>query len=68
MGINIAGLVIDNNFNKDISRLEKALNWRIQITEEIDFGQASANWTPEGEIRVFFSDKANVFVKIVIDY
>lgn len=60
MGFNIAGLVISNNFDKSIEKLEDDLNWDIEIIEEITFEEASTNWTPEGEFRLFFSDKATM--------
>ena len=60
MGYNIAGLVIDKNFNKEIPQLEEALRWNIKVIEEINFEKASANWTPEGEFNLYFSDKATM--------
>lgn len=60
MGFNIAGLVIGKNFDKDIEKLSEALNWGIKVVEEINFEQASKNWTPEGEFRLYFTDKATM--------
>lgn len=60
MGFNIAGLVIDQNFDKDINKLGEALNWNLQVVEEIQFETASANWTPEDEFNVYFSEKATM--------
>lgn len=60
MGFNIAGLVINTNFDRDIHKLEHALNWGIEIIEEVNFEQASSNWTPEGEFRLHFTDKATM--------
>ena len=60
MGFNIAGLVINQNYDKDINKLSKDLEWGIEVVEEITFEEASANWTPEEEFRLFFSDKATM--------
>lgn len=60
MGYNIAGLVISNNFEKNIQKLEDDLMWDIEIVEEITFEEASSNWTPDGEFRLFFTDKATI--------
>ena len=60
MGFNIAGLVINKNYEKDIQKLSKDLKWGIEIVEEINFETASSNWTPEGEFRLHFTDKATM--------
>ncbi len=60
MGFNIAGLVIANNYEKEISKLEDDIAWDIEILEEISFEEASSNWTPEEEFRLFFTDKATM--------
>ena len=60
MGFNIAGLVINQNYEKDIEKLGKDLKWGIEIIEEVDFETASSNWTPEGEFRLHFTDKATM--------
>jgi len=60
MGFNIAGLVINQNYEKDIKKLGRDLKWGIEIIEEVDFETASSNWTPEGEFRLHFTDKATM--------
>lgn len=60
MGFNISGLIINHNYEKSLKNLEHDFGWGIKITEEINFDQASANWTPEGEFRLHFSDKATL--------
>ncbi len=60
MGFNIGGLVINQNYDKDINLLGKDLQWDISIIEEISFEEASANWTPEEEFRLYFSEKATL--------
>jgi hypothetical protein len=54
MGFNIAGLVINSNYNKEINKLSEDLNWKIEIIEEIFFEEVSSNWTPDDEIRIYF--------------
>jgi len=60
MGFNIAGLVINQNYEKDINKLSQDLKWDIEILEEIDFETASSNWTPDDEFRLHFTDKATM--------
>jgi hypothetical protein len=60
MGFNIAGLVINQNYDKDINKLSSDLKWGIEIIDEITFEEASSNWTPDGEFRLFFSDKSTM--------
>jgi len=60
MGFNIAGLVINQNYKNDITELGKDLKWGIEIIEEVNFETASSNWTPEGEFRLHFTDKATM--------
>jgi hypothetical protein len=60
MGYNIAGLVINQNYGKDISKLSEDLGWKIEDVEEISFEAASKNWTPDDEFRLYFSDKATM--------
>lgn len=60
MGFNIAGLVINQNYDKDIKKLSTDLKWGIEIIDEITFEEASSNWTPDGEFRLYFSDKSTM--------
>ena len=60
MGYNIAGIAIKDNFGNDISKLEAELQWGIEIIEEVSFETASANWTPEGEFRLHFTDSSTI--------
>jgi|GEM_PF-2315753 len=60
MGFNIAGIVINNNYDKDISKLATALTWGIEVQEEITFEEASKNWTPDGQFNVYFSEKGTM--------
>lgn len=56
MGYNIAGLVINNNFEHDINALGDALNWDLKIVNEVPFETASANWLTE-DLNVYFGPK-----------
>ena len=60
MGYNIAGIVISDNFNRDIRQLENELKYGIEIIEEVSFETASSNWTPDDEFRLHFTDKATL--------
>lgn len=60
MGFNISGLVINQNYDRDVKKLTNDIKFGIEIVEEISFEEASSNWTPDGEFRVYFSDKATM--------
>jgi len=60
MGFNIAGLVIRNNYNSDLNEFANDVQLKLEIVEEINYETASANWTPEGEFRLYFSDSATL--------
>ncbi len=60
MGFNISGMVIDNNFNKSLDEFEDAMHWGLEVLEEINFEQASANWTPDDIVNIYFSEKATM--------
>lgn len=60
MGFNISGMVIDNNFNKCIDAFQDGMQWGIEVVEEINFEQASANWTPDDTVNIYFSEKATM--------
>ena len=60
MGFNIAGIVISDNYNKDLDALAEDVNLKLKVTDEISYETASANWTPEGEFRVYFSESATL--------
>lgn len=60
MGFNIAGIVVDRNFNKDLQEFSKAFRIGLEVVEEVTFDRASKNWTPEGEIFIYFSEGATM--------
>ena len=60
MGFNIAGMIIDKNFDKDIQHLGRALKWGIEVIEEINYEKAASNWTPDGEFNIYFSETATL--------
>lgn len=60
MGLNIAGLAIQDNFNKDIKLLGQNLEWGIDVIESITFEEASENRIPKDEFRLYFSENATL--------
>ena len=62
MGYNIAGAVLDRNYDRDLTALTAKLGYPppAQVAE-ISVEKAMGNWTPEGEWRVVFG-KAGVLV------
>ena len=54
MGYNIAGLVINHNYDHDMDALAADLGVKITVRKEINFEEASKNWTNEGDFNVYF--------------
>jgi len=60
MGFNISGIAIDKNFDKDVQKIADAFGWNFSHVKEVTFERASKNWTPEGEVNIYFSDRATL--------
>lgn len=56
MGYNIAGLVINKNYQQTFDELQNELGWYLRKGEEINFETASSNWKDAGICDVYFSD------------
>jgi hypothetical protein len=54
MGFNIAGLVINNNYDHDLKALSDDLNLNLTVKEEITFETASQNWKQGPDFNVYF--------------
>jgi len=59
MGFNIAGLVINDNFQHDITALGNALKWELKLIHEIPFKEASSNWMSE-DLNIYFGPKGTL--------
>jgi len=60
MGFNISGLVINKNYENNFDELQKELGWNLEKESEIDFEDASSNWTEQGIFNVYFSEKGTL--------
>ena len=57
MGLNIAGIVINNNYDYNIKNLADDLSWKITSISEITYDEAFTSNIPKEEFRVYFSKK-----------
>ncbi|MGB0870879.1 MAG: hypothetical protein ACPGSD_14890 [Flavobacteriales bacterium] len=62
MGFNIAGVVINKNFESEISSLGKHINKNIKEFTEIDFEDAVSEYEHLGIIDVLFSEKGTMLI------
>lgn len=60
MGLHIGGLVIDKNFQLDISGLETVLGNKLVLEQEITFKQASANDKETDTVDILFSELGTI--------
>jgi len=60
MGFNIAGIVINSNFDHDINKFIKETGFSIKLEREISPEELRENWTAEGIYRVQFTDIGTV--------
>lgn len=60
MGFNVSGLAINKNYEHEFDQLLKELGWKLEKQSEINFEEASSNWTEEGICNVHFSEKGTV--------
>ena len=60
MGFNIAGLVINNNYDKDITQLEEDIHIGLEVVRESTFEDACSNWKEDGMYHVYFGDKGTM--------
>ena len=57
MGFNIAGMVINSNYDQDIHKLENDLHTGLEIIRECSFEEASSNWKDDGLLYIHFAQK-----------
>lgn len=57
MGLNISGLVIDNNYSNNISELETILGQKLIFEKEVTFEEALESWKEESYCDIYFSEK-----------
>ena len=60
MGLNIAGIAINSNFNKNVDELIKKLDWSIEFDKEIVFEEASSNWKDDKLADIYFTNSGTI--------
>lgn len=60
MGFNIAGMVINSNYDQNIHKLENDFHMGLEIVRECTFEEASSNWKDDGLFYVFFGEKGTM--------
>ena len=60
MGFNIAGMVINSNYDHEISKLEKDLHMGFEVVRETTFEEAASNWKDDGLYYIYFGDKGTM--------
>lgn len=60
MGLNISGLVIDKNYQDNITQLEEILGEKLNFEKEVLFEEAIENWKEEHYCDIYFSDKGTL--------
>ena len=60
MGFNIAGVVINKNYQDSIIELGEELGLELQFKNEITFEEAVSNWKADDQCDVFFSEQGTL--------
>lgn len=56
MGLNISGLVIDKNYENNLTELESILGEKLVFEKEVAFEEATENWKEDSYCDVYFSE------------
>lgn len=64
MGISIAGIAIDKNFDKDLTRLGEAFEWAIDKIENVGFSAALSSFSSNEKdiFYIYFTDKGTLIL------
>lgn len=68
MGFNIAGIVVNENYENRVEKLQVELGLNLAFVEEITVEEASRNWKDEGIFDVCFLGNATVIFMSHADY
>ena len=60
MGFNIAGIVINHNYDNKIEELGKKLNLNLSFKGDISYEEAVANWKDEGVCDIYFTEQGTL--------
>lgn len=64
MGLNLAGIAIDKNFNKNIEQLGEAFEWAIEIIDISEFGKSMSIFSSNEKdiFYVYFTDNGTLIL------
>lgn len=62
MGLNISGLVIDKNYQNNLTELENILGRKLAFEEEVTFDDALENWKEDSYCDIYFSEKGTLIL------
>lgn len=60
MGLNIAGIVINKNYNNKIEEINKALGLKLIFEKKISYETALHNWKENGVCDIYFSENGTL--------
>lgn len=65
MGISIAGIVINQNFENNLDELQKHFNWRFIRSEKVNVEAAQENWKGDTYCDIYFTENGTlIFLNI----
>lgn len=56
MGFNIAGIVINKNYDNKIEELGNSLGLKLTFEKEVSYEEASSNWKDDGVCDIYFAE------------
>jgi hypothetical protein len=62
MGFNISGLVIDRNYENDISELESIIGEKLVFEKEVIFEETLESWKEDSYCDIYFSKKGSLIL------
>jgi hypothetical protein len=60
MGFNIAGLVLNKNYQQDLAALEAILGQKLSFDQAISFEKASENWKEDDYCDIYFTEQGTL--------
>ena len=60
MGFNIAGIVINKNYDNKIEELSNSLRLKLTFEKEISYEEASSNWKDEALCDIYFAEQGTL--------
>jgi len=62
MGLNISGLVIDKNYEKNLTELESILGQKLDFVKEVTFEETLESWKEETYCDIYYSEKGTLIL------